>query len=161
MLRNSPNTLAWRNRGPHLKFDMVNMVEVNDKRPFATMGNMILVTPKLMCNHNIISRNERNGLTKISNPAKSLLSSYYRYIFRKWGHFQITKFSRVYMAGGQALPSSNFFPYKSSWYFWDLNCHQTLYFNELQTSNLAILLIFPALSIYSIRKVPCIKFKDG
>ena len=52
-----------------MKFDMVNMVEVNDKRPFATMGNMILVTPKLMCNHNIISRNERNGLTKISNPA--------------------------------------------------------------------------------------------
>ena len=66
--------------------------------------------PKMICNHNIISRNEKNRSKLVILQSFSTLC----YIFRKWEHFQITTFNRVYMAGGQALPSSNFFPYKSS-----------------------------------------------
>ena len=58
----------------------------------------------------IISRNEKNRSKLVILQRFSALC----YIFRKWEHFQITKFIGVYMAGGQALPSSNFFPYKSS-----------------------------------------------
>ena len=82
-----------------------------------------VVTPKMMCNHNIITRNEKNRSKLLILQSFSILC--YMYIFKKWKHFQITKFNRVYMAGGQALPSTNFFPYK----FWALNCHQILYFN--------------------------------
>ena len=58
-----------------------------------------------MCNHNIISRNEKNRSKLVILQSFSALC----YIFRKWEHFQITKFNRVYMAGGEALPSNKFF----------------------------------------------------
>ena len=55
------------------------------------------MTPKTMCNHNI-PRNEKNRSKLVILQSFSVLC----YIFRKWEHFQITKFDRVYMAGGQA-----------------------------------------------------------
>ena len=71
------------------------------------IGSHDIVTPKTMCKHNIISRNEKNRSKLVILQSFSALC----YIFRKLEHFQITKFNRVYMymAGGQALPSSNFF----------------------------------------------------
>ena len=49
-------------------------------------------------------------------PARILATMHYceTGLLRKWKHFQITKFNGVYITGGQALPSGNFFPYKSS-----------------------------------------------
>ena len=94
----------------------------------------------MMCNQNMISRNEKNRSKLAILQSFSVL----RYIFRKWEHFQITKFNRVCMA----LPSSNFFPYKSSYHFWDLNCHQILYFNVTDlklSSSTYFFLLFPFL----------------
>ena len=88
-----------------------------------------------MCNHNI-SRNKKN---------RSKLVILQSCIFRKWEHFQITEFSRVYMAGPPATFSKN-----------PLNISATkfLYFNATDPT---LFLLFPISSI----KVPSIKFKDG
>ena len=86
------------------------------------------LTPKMMCYHNIISRNEKNRsiLVILQIKFKHVLF----YIFRKWEHFQITKFDRIYMAGWQALSSSN------------VSHTHPLNISEILTSNLAVLLIF-------------------
>ena len=55
----------------------------------------------------------------------------------------------------------NFFSYKSSQYFWDLNCHQILYVNATDLKLDSSTKFFPALSISSICKLPSIKFKSG
>ena len=77
-------------------------------RPFATMGHVIiLVSPKMMCNHNIISRNEKNRSKLVILQSFSLLC----YIFRKWDHFHITKFNIVSLYGRRArLALQQLFP---------------------------------------------------
>ena len=60
--------------------------------PFATIGSRDIVTPKTICNHNIISRNEKNRSKLVILQSFSVLC----YIFRKWEHFQITKFNSLY-----------------------------------------------------------------
>ena len=106
---------------------------------FSNNGSRDIVTPKTMCNHHIIARNEKNRSKLVILQSFNALC----YIFRKWEHFQITKLNRVYMAEGQALPSSNIFPYK-----WDLNCHQILYFSATDlklVSSTYFFLLFPFL----------------
>ena len=111
-----------------------------------------------MCNHNIISRNEKNRSKLVILQSFSVLC----YIFRKWEHFQITKFNRVYMAGGQALPSSNFF-HTILLIFLRLELSPPFIFQcyRPQTWQFYLHVSFPALSISSIHKVSSIKFKGA
>ena len=68
-----------------------------------------------MCNHNTISRNEKNPSKLVILRGFSVLC----YII----HFQITKFNRLYMGqGGATFSHTN--PLTD---FWGLNCHQILY----------------------------------
>ena len=87
-------------------------------------GSHAIITTEMMCNHNIISRNEKNRSKVVILQSFSVLC----YMFRKWEHFRITTFHRLYMAGGQPLPSSNSSHTNLS-VSRDLNCHETLYFN--------------------------------
>ena len=60
--------------------------------------------------------------------------------------------------GKSALPSRNFFPYKSSYHFQYLNCCQ-IYIPMVHTSNLAVLLIFACFIHFWYSQVPGLKFK--
>ena len=73
------------------------------KLAFCNNGSRDIITPKMICNNNIISRYENRSKLVILQSFSILW-----YIFRKWEHFQITKFNRVYMAGGQPLPPATF-----------------------------------------------------
>ena len=82
--------------------------------PFATIGHVIksplkrCVTITLFPEMKRKKRKKKNQV-KLSNPAKFERTMSY---IQETGAF--TKFNRVYMAGGQAWPSRNVFPYKSS-----------------------------------------------
>ena len=74
---------------------------------FGNNGSLDIVTTKTMCNHNIISRNEKNRSKLVILQSFSVLC----YIFRKWEHFQITQFNRVYKYGWTAsLALQQLFP---------------------------------------------------
>ena len=74
------------------------------KKSFYNNGSRDIPTPKTMCNYNITFGNEMKRLKLVILQSFSVLC----YMYKKWEHFQITKFNRVYMAGGQALPSATF-----------------------------------------------------
>ena len=100
-----------------------------------------------MCNHNIISRNEKNRSKLVILQSFSILC----YIFRKWKHFQITKFN---MAGGQPLPSGNYLSLR-------FELPPNFIFQFCGPQNFQFYLFFPALSISRIHKVPRIEIKVG
>ena len=96
------------------------------------------------------------------NEQSCKVSVHYVLYSRKWEHFQITKFNRVYMAGGQALPSSNFF-HTILLIFLRLELSPPFIFQcyRPQTWQFYLHVSFPALSISSIHKVSSIKFKGA
>ena len=72
-------------------------------------GSRDIVTPKRMCNHHIISRNEKIDQVKISDPAKfqytNVLYSGHGNIFKS-----LNLIDFVWLELWQALPSRNLFP---------------------------------------------------
>ena len=131
-------------------------IKVLRQKSFGNNGSHDIVTPKTMSNHNIISRNEENRSKLVILQSFSVLC----YTFRKWEHFQITKFNLIKSLNLIWLEAS-LFPYKSSEYFWDLNCHQMLHFNATDFNPGSLLVFPPALPISTIHKAPSIKVRMG
>ena len=123
---------------------------------WVTCRDIPVVTPKTMCNHNIISRNKKNRSKLVILQSFSVLCC----IFRKWEHFQITKFKSLY--GWRAsLALQQLFPIRILLIFLRFELPPNFVFQCYWPQTWQFYLLFPALSISSIHKVLSIKLKGG
>ena len=147
-------TWVHHTRMRRMKFEF-GISKVSGNRPFATMGwSRGILTPKTMCNQNLIYRNEKNRSKLVVLQSFSIVC----YIFGKLEHFQIPNFNRV--CGWMAtLAVQQLFPIQILLIFLRFELPPKFIFQCYRPQTWQLYLFFTALSISSIHKVPSIKLK--